>query len=416
MTSLSRITGLTSTLLGAVIIAAGCSKPSTGNSPSLPMQEDVTSVKVVKPERKTLRHVIDQPAHVEAFEETPLIVRIAGYVQKVNVDIGDRVRKDEILAELYVPEMEIELKQKVALLRQAEAELKLAKDSVPLVEAETKRTKSQWERFAKVGSSGVLDRENIEETQYSFEASQAKLGMARSDVSVKEARLTVAKENRDYALAMLQYSKVRAPFDGVVVRRNVNTGHFLHPGTGATAQPVFIIARMDTMRVFADVPEIEAPLVSDGVPARVRVQSIKDQEFTGKVTRSSWSLDAKSRTLRVEIDLPNPQGRLRPGMYASVTLDAEFPNRLTLPSSAVATHGVQLVCFEVEDGKVFCLPVKAGLREGSLIEVLKKQRQPARSGEEGDWEDFTGKEVIVQAGLSGLRDGQPVEASFVEKQ
>jgi HlyD family secretion protein len=208
---------------------------------------------------------------------------------------------------------------------------------------------------------------------------------------------------------------VRAPFDGVVVRRYVHTGHFLQPGAGAAAQPIFVVARTDTVRVFAEVPEIETMFVSDGCPARVRVQSLPHQEFAGKVTRSSWSLDSRARTLRVEIDLPNPEGRLRPGMYATVNLGAEFPDRLTLPSSAVAAQGGQLVCFQVEDGKARCVPVQVGLRDGNWVEVLKKQGRPAKPGERGAWENFTGKEEIVQAGLSGLKDGQAVEATPAPK-
>lgn len=417
MTFFAWKTVLTSMLFGGLALAAGCGKPNpAAHRPVSESQQGVTAVTVVKPEWKTLRHAIDRPAHVEAFEETPLVVRIAGYIQKVNVDIGDRVRKDDVLAELHVPEMEIELKQKEALIRQAEAELKLAKDSIPLAEAEFKRTKSQSERFAKVGS-GVLDRENIEETQYGFEASKAKLEMARSEAGVKEARLAVAKETRDYAQTMLQYSKVRAPFDGVIVHRprHVCPGHFLQPGTGLAAQPVFVVARTDTVRVFAEVPELEAPLVSDGTPARVRVQSIKGQEFAGKVTRSSWSLDDKARTLRVEIDLPNPEGRLRPGMYAYVSLASEFPNRLTLPASAVTTQADQSYCFQVVDGKAVRLPVKLGLRGGTAVEVLSKQRQLSKTGEAAVWDNFTGEELIVQGSTAGLKDGQPVDGHLAAK-
>jgi multidrug resistance efflux pump len=307
--------------VGILAVIIGCSKPHAAPpaSPTKPAGPPATIP--AKPEAKPARRLIERPAYIQAFEETPLVARIAGYVEKVNVDIGARVEKGQVLAELHVPEMEVELKHKEASLRQADAELRLAKDYVPLAEAEFKRLKSQSERFAKVGS-GVLDKENIEETLFAFEASKAKLEMARSDVSVKEARLAVAKEHRDYAKTMLDYRKVRAPYDGVITRRNVHTGDFRQPGSG-TAAPLFVIARTDIVRVFVEVPETEAPLVRDGMPACVRVQALKDQACNGTVTRSSWSLDPHSRTLRVEIDIPNPEGRLRSGMYAYVTLIAE---------------------------------------------------------------------------------------------
>lgn len=309
--------------LGLLAIVCGCGRPQAAAPPPPVKADPPPAAAVVKADAKpAAKRVIERPAHIEAFEETPLVVRIAGYVQKVNVDIGDRVRKGDVLAELHVPEMEVEVKQKDAMVRQAEAEVKLAKDHVPLAEAEFKRFKSQAERFAKVGS-GVLDKENIEETQYAFEASKARLEIARSEVSAKEARLAVAQANRDYVQTMLEYSKVRAPFDGVIVRRSVNSGHFLQPGAGAAAHPIFHVARTDKVRVFVEAPENDAMLIREGMPARVRVQALKDAVIEGKVTRSSWSLDPKSRTLRVEIDLENPDGRLRPAMYAYVTLQAE---------------------------------------------------------------------------------------------
>jgi RND family efflux transporter MFP subunit len=386
-----------------VAAAAGCNK--SGQATPVPQAQapaSVAPIKLIKPESKSLRHLIEQPAYIEAIEETPLVARIAGYVHKVHVDIGDPVKRDDVLAELSVPEMAIELQQKEALVRQAEAELKLARDSVAAADAEHKRMKSQFERFSKIGGS-VLGKEDIEETRYAYEASKARHDIAQSDVGVKEARVDVAKANRDHARAMLDYSKIRAPFDGVITRRQIHTGHFLQPATGPGAMPLFVVARIDTVRVLLHVPEAEALYVSPGMAARVRVNG---HEVDGKVTRSSWSFDPKARTLRTEVDLPNPGGRLRPGMYANVTLTADLANRFTLPAAAVFTHHGQPCCFQLIEGKAVCVPLKIGLREGGWVELLKQEKSSGKPG--AAWEPITGKENVLLGNLAELKDGQPV--------
>jgi multidrug efflux pump subunit AcrA (membrane-fusion protein) len=441
--------------------AAGChqspkgspaeSAPSGGEPPAL-------SVAVVKPERTTLRRAVRQPGHIQAFEQTPVFSKLAGYVRKWNVDIGDPVKKGDLLAELWVPEMEVDVKQKEALVQQAEAEIKQAKETAVAAEAslksadakvkeaessrlranaEYRRTKSQYERLARAGSSGVLDKESVEETRYGFEAaeaglqevearvksaqaardeSEAKLGKAKADVTVAEAHLAVAKENRDQAKTLLEYAKLTAPYDGMVSRRNVNTGYFVQPATGTKAEPLYVLERRGTVRVLVEVPEADAGWVAKGAQARVRVQALKGQEFTDKVARTSYALDRTTRTLVAEIDLPNPKDQLRPGMYVSATITTEHPDVMTLPASAVmtqgdVTQGYQSYCLLVVDGKARRTPIEVGARGTDRVEVLKKQGKPAKAGSEGAWEDLTGQEIAVSGNLSALTDGQAVRVA-----
>jgi multidrug efflux pump subunit AcrA (membrane-fusion protein) len=444
---------------GSILVAgAGCNQSSDlsgpGAAPSGGEKLNV-SVAVVKPERTTLRRTVRQPGSIQAFEQTPVFSKLAGYVRKWHVDMGDHVKKGEALAELWVPEMEVEVKQKEALVQQAEAEIKQAKETAAAAEAslksaeakvkeaeagrlraqaEYRRTKSQSERLARVGSNGVIDKEAVEETRYGFEAAEAgveevearvksaqatrdesaaKLSKARADVSVAEAHLAVAKENHDQARTLLEYATLKAPYDGVVTRRNVNTGDFVQPATGTKAEPLYIIERRDTVRILVEVPEGDAAWVTKGVQARIRVQVLKGHEFAGTVDRTSYALDRTARTLIAEIDLPNPKDQLRPGMYVLATITAEHPDAMTIPASAVmtqgdVTQGYQSYCFLVVDGKTRRTLVELGVRGNDRIEVLKKQARPGKSGEEGAWEDFTGQEVIVRTDLSALGDGQPV--------
>jgi RND family efflux transporter MFP subunit len=272
--------------------------------------------------------------------------------------------------------------------------------------------KSQHERLTRVGKN-IIDKDAIEETLYGLEASTARLAMSRSDVNVKQAHLRVAKENRDQVKALLQYTRLTAPFDGVVTRRNVYTGHFVQPATGIRAEALYVVERRDQVRVFVDVPEADAGWVSKGAKALVRIPALEGLEISGEVARTSYALDRTTRTLVAEIDLPNPTDQLRPGMYSSATISAERPNVLTLPLSAILTQGdvlqgYQTYCFLVEDGKVRKIPIMIGPRDRQRVEVLRKQRKPAAPGKPAVWEDFSGKEQIVQGDLSGLVDGQPV--------
>jgi HlyD family secretion protein len=399
--------------LGAILVA-GCSrKPS--EEPPRKGAATPSTVSTIRPERKALERIIEQPAHIEAYEETPIVVRIAGYIRKIDCDIGTHVKgprydsmgeiitPGQVLAELWVPEMEVELKQKDELVKQADAEVKLAEQSVKASAADEQRVRSQFERFTSPQLKDTLSKEELEESRLGHEVSKAKLGMAKAEVGVRKARLEVAKQNRDYVKAMLQYAELRAPFDGIVTRRNVHTGHYVQPGASGAAP--FVVARTDKVRVVSHIPEVEAAYVQDKMKAKVRVQMLKGREFIGQVTRTSWSLAARERTLRIEIDLPS-EGVLVPGTYAYVSLEGKFADRLTVPASAVMNLGDQACCFLLEQGKARRTPVQLGLRNGSIVEVLRKQ---VSSESHTGWENFTGQETIVSGNLANLTDGQVVQ-------
>src|SRR6266481_2961311 len=270
---------------GLMASVLGCSQSSKGypQEPPTKTEKAPPSVTVIKPKRMTLQRTTHGPAYIQAYEQTPMFAKIAGFVEKWHVDIGDHVSQGKVLAELWIPEMEVELKQKVALVAQADAELKLAKETVAAAEAEYRRLKSQHERLTRIGQSGTIDKEQVEEAKFGFEASVARRDMAQADVEVKKARLEVAKQNKEQIKTLLAYSKLTAPFDGVVTRRNVNTRDFVQPPTAGKGEPLYVVERRDKMRVFVPVPEADAPWVRKGVAARVRVQALVGQEFNGKV-------------------------------------------------------------------------------------------------------------------------------------
>jgi RND family efflux transporter MFP subunit len=433
------------------VLLLGCGG-SPSPSPTQANEEKTTpTVRIVRPERFPIHREVSQPGAIEAFEETPVFAKIAGYVKKWHVDIGDPVRAGQVMAELSVPELEVELQQKESLIRlaeeqigqagkvalaaeaavkSAEAKVREAEAGLDQADAERKRAKSQYERLARAGRSGVIEKESIEENRLSFEAaeaglkqaearvqtaralrdeSKAKWDRALADVRVAEASRGVAVNNRDYVKAQLQYTRLPAPYDGVVTRRGINTGDFVQAATADKGRPLFVVERTDLLRIFVQVPESDADWVRKGADARIRVQALRGQTFTGRVARTSWSLDPATRTLRVEIDLPNAGGPLRPGLYAYASLTADLSAVLTLPRSAVktegdVTRGYQTYCFQVEDGKVRRLRIELGPGDAERVEVLRKQVQPS-----GPWESFTGTEQIVRGSLSQVSEGQAVQ-------
>jgi RND family efflux transporter MFP subunit len=407
---------------------------------------DTRRVKTTTPVRKDFSRRIEQPGEVLADEQTPIYARISGYVDRVLHDIGQKVEKGDVLAELSVPEMDEELKQKGALVSQAKSEVILANKLLEVARsdvtsatakvkeaessklraaAELSRAESQYERFKK--STTVIPQEVLEESRLGFESAKAavsevdsriksaeaaELGAkarrekAEADIKVAEAKQRLAEADEGRVKALVGYAKLRAPFPGMVTRRQVDTGHFLQPPSGgAEGKPAFVVARLDPVRVFVEVPENDAVLISDGTQATITVPALKGEEFHEAVTRFAWALDAKSRTLRVEIDLKNPGWRLRPGMYVQSVLTVERKQVLAIPQSAIVTQGDDSFCFIVVGGRAVRTPIILGLRDSDFVEVLKK-RTP---GKEGKWLDFTGKEEVVTSNSSDLRDGQQVD-------
>ncbi len=437
-------------LLALLAVTAGCQQEP---APAAPADEAKTpTVRVVRPEYRVLRRTVEQPGSIQAYEEAPLYAKVAGYARAVNVDIGQEVKaprpgeEAKPLAEIDAPEMVEELNQKKAMVRQGEleieqaekahatAEANLAASKSLVVEAEAgqkrgranyERWRSEAQRVAELVRNRVIDAQTRDETVNQFKAAEAardeadarvvsaeamarkakaEVDKAAVDVKTARARLDVHKADVRRVEALVGYSRIWAPFDGIVTRRNVDTGHFVRPPTADAARPLFVVARNDRVRVVVAVPETDAPLVKEGNKVHIRLPSAKGGAVDGTVARTAWALDTGSRTLRVEVDLPNPGGRLRPGTYVTAAIDTDWPRALTLPATAVVKQGDAMVCYRVDNGKAVRTPVQVGHGDGKHVEVLRKQK----AGSTTAWEDWTGKEEVVAAPPKELADGQAV--------
>jgi len=397
----------------------------------------VTRVTTAKPQRKTLVSKTTQPARIEAFEQTPLYSKLAGYVEQVHFDIGDHVTKDQPLVTLRVPELGDDVRQKEALVTQAAAQLKQAeantvaanaavdtaaakiaeaKAGITRAAAELERWKSEHERVKALVANGSVTQKLSDETLNQFHAAEAAREAAEAAIHTAEAgarqaqanavkaeadrveaetHVVVADADLAHAKTMLGYVTIRSPYDGVVTKRSVDTGHFVQPA-GTSAGPVMSVARVDKVRVFIEIPELEAAGVDVGDQASIHLQALPG-DIEAPVTRTSWSLDPANRSLRAEVDLPNDGAKLRPGMYATGTIEmARRENALVIPATAVVRDGAAALVCVVADGKIDRRQIKLGIRSGPDVEVL---------------EGLQGDESVVQLRAESLTAGEVVEAS-----
>jgi HlyD family secretion protein len=337
-----------------------------------------------KPDKEAVARGIELPATVEAFEQTEVYSRIPGIVEKLHVDIGDRVKKGQLLGEVAAPELRTELLHKAALINQAKATVEQARRSllaadgavvtgeakVREVEAGIKRAdtdverwQAEFKRVSALADSSVVDRQVVDEARSKFEAAKAAREEARAklkvaaavkdeiaarrvkvqaDLHVAEAGLEVAKAEAQRVEAMLQHAQLRAPFDGVVVRRNAAAGMIATPFAAGKTPPLFVLVRIDIVRIVAQVSEADISLLKKDAKTVIRFP-VGKQELEAKLTRTAGALDPTTRTMRVEIDLPNPGGKILPGMYATVSLPSDGGSKKADPPAKGADQSQTLL-------------------------------------------------------------------------
>lgn len=292
-------------------------------------------------------------AGVEAFWSADLNAKTAGYVTEVKADIGDHVTKGQVLAVLHVPELEKNLVQAKAGLAarrqmkkaadaavvQAQQALSVAQSQLDGYAAELALQKITLKRQEELSEGKATTPQQLDEIRSKAQIAQANVGMGEAKVGSAKADILAAEANRDVAAAqvdvadaavqevqaLLEYTKITAPFDGVITKRQVNPGDLVQAAVANRAMPLFTVQQLDTVRVMCDVPELQAAGVAVGAAAEVKVYGLDGQSVAGKVTRIATAVDPASRTMRVEIDLKNANETLRPGTYAQVTIALRPP-------------------------------------------------------------------------------------------
>jgi len=303
----------------------------------------VQTVETIRPIRADIAHSFNTNGTLEAFETADLYPKVSGYLSEVRVDIGDRVKAGQVLAMISLPETEKELAEAEATVVAKRADLALQQI-----------TSQRQESLLKIQGT----------SQQAYDEAKGKANVAAAEVDLAAA--TAAKIR-----TMLEYTRILAPFDGVVAQRQVNRGDFVQGASAGRTTPLFTVQRIDVIRVFCNVPESDVARLRVGLRASIKPYGMEGKPILGKVTRFAGRLDPETRNMRTEIDVPNPGGRLYPGMYAQVSLETELhQNVLTLPVSSVGTDPGGKFVYAVQQGRIVRRPVQIGMTEGGMVEVL----------------------------------------------
>ncbi len=240
----------------------------------------------------------------------------------------------------------------------------------------------------------------------------AKVDAARVDIDVKSAKVTFAEADRDHAQAMVEFTKIRAPFNGLVVSRKVDPGSFVQNASTGNPTPMLRVLRMDIVTLHTWIPEKCAPFVNKNTEAIIKLNALEDQEIHTKITRYSHWLDPDNgRDMRVEVDFDNKDGRLKPGMYGDMTLLLEdFSQSRLVPAGAVVASANHSYIFEVRDGRAIRVPVRVQYEDGVQAKIVKVLRSidPKTGRTVEKYEELTDRDEIVRSGQGELADGQPV--------
>ncbi len=339
-------------------------------------------------------------AEFHPYQEVDVMAKVAGYVKVINVDIGDRVRRDQVLAILEVPEIEDDLAKAKAGESAAEANVITAQASVQRARAAAGIAKVSFERIEDVATKdrGLVPKQDVDVAQSREAEAEAQLASAVSALKAAEDAKAEADSEYSRALAMVQYATIRAPFTGVITKRYANTGSMIQAGISSETQamPVVRLAQNDLLRLILPVPVSDAGGIRDGEPVDVNVVSL-GRWLKGTVTRYADSVLFSTRTMDTEVDVPNRDGSLIPGMYAEVHLHlGARPHVLSVPLDTVDGIGTTTEqVWMVRNGFVHLTPVTTGLETASRIEILTGLN--------------VGDQVIVGR-HSGLSDGEQVRA------
>lgn len=377
-----------------LLFATGCHDSDDARAAA----SDTPVAPVVLVNRGQLVNKLQVAGEFIPYQEVELHAKVAGYIHRINVDIGDRVRAGQVLATLDVPELLAQVQGASAGVRQTREQIVRAKSEVQRAQADYSALHAAAQRLQQAAKAqpGLIAEQELDDATAKESAAAAQVNAAKSALAATQQQLGISQADQSRYASLADYSRITAPFSGVVTWRYADTGALIQAGTSNSgSMPVVKIAEVNTLRLRLPVPESLAPFVHDGDPAQIEVQALK-KTFTGKVARETDSLDPSTRTMQVEIDVPNPKGELQPGMYAQVTLDvARAGNALVVPVQAVDESGSQPFVMLVDGSNhVQKRAVQVGISTANRTEVLSGL-QP------GD--------KVITANLSSYQPGEHVQ-------
>jgi membrane fusion protein (multidrug efflux system) len=349
----------------------------------------VITVGTVTPVRQDLDVRLEYTADISPYQMVNLFSRVDGYIAKMYVDKGDLVKAGQLL-------VEIDHTDYVHAVNRAKANLAAARAEVLRQEANIRNTELVLNRMKALIKEQFVSQQDLDTAQVNYDSAAAQLESSRAQVKQMEVALQQAETN-------LAYSYIRAPFAGYVAERNLDPGAYVTGSTASTStlsRGILSLHDIETVRTLIEVVEKDIPLVKIGQPAEVRAEAYPDRAFTGQVTRTVQAVNRNTRTMTVEVDLPNKDRFLKGGMFARVAiLVGVHPKAVQIPIDAVTRLEDNQYVYVVRDGKAYQVPVELGGRAENRVEITK---------------GLTGTEQVIVSGKDLVGDGTVVEAHPLE--
>ncbi len=365
---------------------------------------------VARVERHDVGNTLVIAGEFKAFQDVDVHAKVAGYIKVIYVDVGDHVKQGQTLAVLEVPELAAQLAGADAAMRRAKEEIGRSQGDLERARSTHAATHLAYTRLSDAAKTreGLVALQELDDSQAKDLEAEAQVSSAKAALSAAQQELEVAQANQKQVSALSDYTRITAPYAGVVTNRYADTGSLVAAGTSSSTQaiPVVRLAQISVLRLVLPIPESVAAQIHLGDPVKVHVQAL-NQDIEGKVSRFADSLDLQTRTMDTQIDFDNRDGRLMPGMYAETRLSlAEKKNVLTVPLEAVARNGNDATVLALNAQNIIeerhirlgledeqRIEVLAGLNEGDR--VIIGNRSQFHSGQKVDPKDVSNSPLTV---------------------
>jgi RND family efflux transporter MFP subunit len=385
------------------VLAIGLSSCSDKNNEHVQASGPNIAVGVTTVVNKSLGREITLSSELVPFQEIDVYAKESGYVKKLDVDYGTHVKAGQILATLEIPELEAQLQEDQAEIKNAANQVTRAQNELSRYQAQYNALHLQYTRLNGVFQSqpGIVAQQEVDDAQAKDLAASSQVDAGQAALEAAQSQMAVAKAKLSHDQSLFDYSKITAPFSGVITERYANLGTLVQAGTGSSTQamPIVRLSEDDLFRLVIPVPESYVRYIHVGDHVDVHVSSL-NRTFPGKVARFSVDVREDTRTMHTEVDVPNPQRVLLPGLYADAEIALEHKESVpTVPIQALNHEGEKTTVFVVDtDGQIEIRTVQVGLQTASDAEIT--------SG-------LVDGEHVVVSDRSGLRAGEKVHSQQV---
>jgi RND family efflux transporter MFP subunit len=329
---------------------------------------------VVAVTRGNLASSLTVAGQFQPYQQVDLHAKVSGYIRAIKVDIGDRVHHGEVLATLEVPELQDQMNGAEADVRHSQSEIARAQSEVVSAESTYSAVHAEYMRLAEASKQkpGLIAEQELDDARSKDQEAAAQIGVAKASLDAMQQQLGVSRATSSRFQTLSRYEQIIAPFNGVVTKRYADTGSLIQAGQDSNTQalPVVQVAQSDLLRLRMPVPESDVPYIAIGGEVQVKVNAT-GRTFSGRIIRFSRALDTNTRTMLTEVDVPNPDLSLNPGMYAETTIQLQQKNdALTLPAQAIVQNGEQAYVLVVNTSNhVEKRSVTVGIQTSNRMEI-----------------------------------------------